>query len=125
MDDKPDFGSTTAVVVWARKRLTPTVLWGAIGALVTALMVCITWIVTTQSDIHQLKDGLADSKRAVADMQEQFKQQIDLLHKIDTRNAVMGSEIANISDEVNHQRERWERIEGIAETPPHPRRRGQ
>jgi septal ring factor EnvC (AmiA/AmiB activator) len=121
VDEKPDFGGTTAVVVWARKRLTPTVLWSAIGALVTALMVCITWIVTTQSDIHQLKEAQAESKKSVADL----RQQLDLLNKIDTQIAVMTSKIDNIAEEVNRQREWRDRIEGIAETPPHPRRRGQ
>ena len=37
MDEKPDFGSTTQVVAWVRKRVTLKGLWGAIVALVLAL----------------------------------------------------------------------------------------
>lgn len=118
MAEKPDFGSTTAVVAYVRKRLTPTVLWSAIGALVTALVVSITWLVTTQSDIHQLKDTVAESKKSVADMQQKF----DLLQDIKTQLAVMNSKMDGIATEVDRQREWRERIEDVAEAPPHARR---
>lgn len=114
-----NFGSTTAVIAYVRRRVTPTVLWSAIGALVTALVVSITWLVTMQSDVRQLKEGVSESKKSVADI----RQQLDLLHKIDTQLAVMGGQINSIADEVDRQREWRDRIEGIAESPPHARRR--
>ncbi len=119
MTDEKDFGSTTAVIAYVRRRVTPTVLWSAIGALVTALMVSITWLVTMQSDVRQLKDTVAESKRSVLDMQ----QKLDLLQDIKTQLAVMSGKVDTIADEVDRQRERWERIEGIAENPPHARKR--
>jgi peptidoglycan hydrolase CwlO-like protein len=118
-DDKPDFGNTTAVIAYVRKRLTPTVAWSAIGALVTALVVSTTWIKTTQSDIRHLEDAVAESKKSVADI----RQQLDILNKIDTQIAVMNGKVDNIADEVDRQREWRERIEGIAESPPHARKR--
>lgn len=114
-----DYLSTTQIVTYVRKRVTPTILWSAIGALVTALVVAITWLVTTQSDIHQLKEAETESKKSVADI----RQQLDLLHKIDTQLAVMSSQINSIADEVDRQREWRDKIEGIAESPPHARRR--
>lgn len=117
--EKPDFGSTTQMVAYVRKHLTPTVLWSAIGALVAALMVAITWIVNMQSDVHQLKEMDGRREKAVTDMQ----QKLDLLQEIRTQLAVMNGKVDGIADEVDRQREWRERIEGIAESPPHARRR--
>lgn len=114
-----DYLSTTAVVTYVRKHVTPTMLWSAIGALVTTLVVCITWIVNYQSDMRQFKEALAEDKKAYADMQ----QRLDTLQDIKTQLAVMSSQIANIADEEDRQREWREHIEGVAEAPPHARRR--
>lgn len=119
MDDKPDFASTTAVIAYVRKRITPRILWSAIGALVTALMVCITWIVTTQSAIHELNDHDAELRRAMVEL----KAQVEVLHEIHTQLAVMAGKMDSIADEVERQREWREKIEGVAELPPHARRR--
>jgi methionine synthase II (cobalamin-independent) len=113
------FASTTAVIAYVRRRVTPSVLWSAIGALVTALVVAVTWLVTMQSDVRQLKDTVAESKKSVFDMQ----QKLDLLQDIKTQLAVMGGKVDTIADEVERQREWRDRIEGIAESPPHARRR--
>lgn len=99
-----------------RKRLTPAALWGALAALAVA----IGYAVSAQHDISQLKDSVAESKKSMAEL----KQQLDLLHKIDTQLAVMGSKVDDIATEVNRQREWRERIEEVAEeNPPHARRR--
>jgi septal ring factor EnvC (AmiA/AmiB activator) len=123
VDEKPDFGSTTAVVVWARRRLTPKVLWSAIGGLVTVLVVVITWLVNTQSDIRQLKDSVAESKKAGAETRLEHQQDNEMLHNIDTRLAVMNSQLNNIADKVDRQQQWRDKIEGVAELPPHARRR--
>jgi len=107
-----DFGSTTAVIAYVRQHVTPTVLWSAIGALVTALVVSITWLVTMQSDVRQLKIAVAESKETG-----------EMLHKIDTRLAVMGSKVDTIADEVDRQRARWERVQNVAEELPLARKR--
>lgn len=117
--EEPDFGSTTAVIVWVRRRLTPRVLWSAIATLLTALVVAITWLVTTQSDIHHLKETVAESKKSVADMQ----QKLDLLQEIKMQIAVMGGKVDNIATEVDRQRQWRERIENEAEIPPQARKR--
>jgi hypothetical protein len=122
--DKPtDFESTTAVLArrapglawlptFLRQRLTPAALWSAIAALVTALAISITWLVNTQSNIHQLKESVADLQR-----------ERDLLHRIDTQIAVMASKVDGIATEVERQRAWRDKIEGVAEAPPHARRK--
>ena len=74
-----DFGGTTAVIAYVRKRITPKVLWSAIGALVTCLLGAVTWISTTQSDmrtaqhdIQRANETAAEAKKAVAEMQAKF-----------------------------------------------------
>jgi K+-sensing histidine kinase KdpD len=122
VDKKPDFGATTAVnLVWekAKQKITPKVLWSAVGILVGALTGSITWLVHTNSNMDRLTEKVAESNKSVADMQ----QKLDLLQDIKTQIAVMGGKVDTIADEVDRQRERWERIEGIAESPPHARRR--
>lgn len=125
-DEKDNWESTTAVLarrapgfawlpVALRQRLTPAVLWSAI----TALAISITWLVNAQADIHQLKESSAESQKSVSDL----RQQLDLLHKIDTQIAVMNNKVDSIATEVDRQREWRERIESVAEAPPHARRR--
>jgi hypothetical protein len=122
-----DWAGTTAVLelrapgfAWLpralRQRLTPAALWSAI----TALAVAVTWLVNAQHDIHQLKASSAESQKALANM----RQQLDILHKIDTQLAVMNNKVDGIATEVDRQREWRERIESVAEElPPHARRR--
>jgi cob(I)alamin adenosyltransferase len=116
VDEKPDFGSTTAVVVRVvRKHLTPATVWGAIGTLTLA----IGYVLNAQHDLARLKESMAESKRTVADLQRQFA----ALPKNDTQLAVMASQINGIADEVDRLREWRAKIEGIAESPSHVRRR--
>lgn len=121
-----DFGGTTAVIVWARKRITPKVLWSAIGALLTCLLGLATWLSTTQSDmrtaqhdIQRANETAAEAKKSVADMQ----QKLDILQDMKTSLAVMASKIDNIDAEVTRQRQRWDRVEEVADSPPHAARR--
>jgi hypothetical protein len=119
VDEKPDFGSTTAVIAYVRRRVTPKVLWSIIVVLVATLVGAITGWVTTQSDISHLKDTVAESKKSVADMQ----QKLDILQDMKTQLAVIGEKLDSIADEVDRQRGEWDRVHGIAESPPHSRRR--
>lgn len=124
-EDRRDWESTTAMLarrapgfawlpVALRQRLTPAALWSVI----TALAIAVTWLVNAQADIHQLKESSTESQKSVADL----RQQLDLLHKIDTQLAVMGNKVDTIATEVDRQREWRERIESVAEAPPHARR---
>lgn len=99
-----------------RERLTPAVL----GSAITALAIAIAYIVNAQADIHHLKESSAESQKSVAEL----RQQLDILHKIDTQLAVMNSKVDGIATEVDRQREWREQIERAAEDlPPHARRR--
>lgn len=123
MDEQSDFETTTAVLArrapglaWLpaalRQRLTPAALWSAISALAIA----VAWLVNAQHDISRLKES-------VTEMRHDRQQDSDLLHKIDTQLAVMNSKMDGIATEVDRQREWRERIEDVAEAPPHARRR--
>ncbi len=115
-----DFGSTTSVIVWIRNRVTPTVLWSAIGALVTALVVSITWLVSTQSDIRNAQNDVHRLQESVSNLE---KERI-VLNEIKMQTEVMSIKVDTIADEVSRQREWRERIETVAEErPPHVRRR--
>lgn len=120
MEDKPDFGSTTAVIVRAvRKRLTPATVWGAIGTVTIA----IGYVLNAQHDISRLKETVAQLEQGRKEAAGERDQDRDLLHKIDKAVDVMGSKVDTIADEVDRQREWREHVEGIAESPPHAARR--
>lgn len=119
MAEKRDWESTTAVLarrapglawlpVALRKHLTPA----ALGSAVTALAISIAYVLNAQHSLHQLQDTVGEQGK-----------QLELLHKIDTDVAVMSNSIAAIAAEVQRQREWRERIEDVAETGPHARRR--
>lgn len=91
-----------------RKHFTPA----AFGSAVTALAISIAYVLNAQRDIHQLKDTVAEQGK-----------QLELLHKIDTDVAVMSNSVSAIAAEVDRQREWRERIETVAESGPHGRRK--
>lgn len=114
-----DFLSTTAVVTYVRRRVTPTMLWSAVAALVTTLVVTITWIVNMQSDVRQFKETDGRREKTVADMQAK----LEVINQIATRLAVIDSKLDTMAAEQNRERERWDRIDRVAEEAPHAQRR--
>lgn len=118
MEDKPDFGATTAVFAYVRKRVTPKVLWSAIGTLVTALAVCITWLVTTQARIVKTEESIQRHEESIKALQKQGD-----VNEINTKLAVLTSKMTDISAEVERLREWRDRIEDVASSPPHARRK--
>jgi len=54
------------------------------------------WL-TAQRDIRQLKESRIESQKSFADL----RQQLDLLHKIDTQLAVMNNKVDDIATEVD------------------------
>jgi len=114
--DNSDFGSTTAVIAYVRRRITPAVLWSAIGTLITALGVAITWLINTQGDIHRLKESVIEARA-------EHQQDSEVLHKIDTHLAVIDSKMDNIAEEMDSVNRWRDRIEDVADSPPHARRR--
>lgn len=123
-DEKPDFGSTTAVNQYApglawiprvvRDKLNPA----ALGSAITALAIAIGYVVNAQHDISRLKESVAESRKSMDDMH----QKLDILQDIKTQLAVMGSQLNGISDEVDRQREWRSHIEDAAESGPHAKR---
>lgn len=124
MNEKPDFGSTTAVNQYApglawiprvvRDKLSPA----ALGSAITALAIAIGYVVNAQHDIRNAQRDIRQLHDTVGDLQRQS----DTLHKIETQLAVTASKIDDIADEVDRQRQWRDKIEGIAEAPPHARR---
>ncbi len=114
-----DAHGTTAVIAYVKKRVTPSMLWGAI----TALTIAIGYVVNAQHDISHLKETVIklEAERNVAASEREQDRQV--LNKIDTQLAVMGGKVDTIADEVERQREWRDRIEGIAESPPHAMRK--
>jgi hypothetical protein len=123
--EKPDFESTTQVLArrapglaWLlpfRKYLTPATLWGA----VVALSVAIWYVVAAQHDLHSAQADIRRHDESIAALQRQG----DILNEIKTQVAVMNGKMDSIAAEVDRQREWRERIEDVAEAPPHARRR--
>jgi hypothetical protein len=127
MDEKPkDWESTTSVLArrapglaWLpnilRERFTVT---GLVTA-VTALVATVAYILNAQHEIHEAKEGLRMQQNSITDLEKDR----DVLRKIDTQLEVMGAKVDGIADEVDQQRQWRNRIEGIAESPPHARKR--
>ncbi len=126
MTEKPDFESTTSIL----KRRAPGLAWlpvslrqhftpAALGSAITALAVAIGYVMSAQHDIRDSQRDIAKLNETVTDLQKQS----ELLHKIDTELAVMDSKVDAIAGEVDRQRAWREKIEGVAELPPHARHR--
>jgi outer membrane murein-binding lipoprotein Lpp len=120
-----DWQSTTAVQRyapglawlprWIRQRLTPAAVWSAVIVLATA----VGYVVNAR---HALNDAQASVHRLQASVAS-LERDREELHRIDTQLAVMNSKLGDIETEVDRQREWREKIEGVAELPPHARRR--
>jgi ABC-type protease/lipase transport system fused ATPase/permease subunit len=117
---KDDFESTTSVLArrapglawlpaFLRQRLTPAALWGTIVGTIGVIVIAVTSWVNTQATIRRLDEATKES----ADDRRQVR---ELLQTIQTQQAVMGSKVDSI--------DKWrERIEDVAEAPPHARKR--
>jgi hypothetical protein len=111
-----DWGGTTAVIAFVRKRVTPAALWGAIVGTGGMLVFAVTAWVGTQKNIAHLQELSAQ--------QQAHEQKTDeLLQQLVTGQAVMNGSVEMIKTEVDRQREWREKIEDEAEAPPHARRR--
>lgn len=130
MDKPHEFETTTAMLArrapgfaWLpsvlRKRLSPAALWGAIAALAAA----IGYVANAQHDINRHQESIAELQAGREQDRVSREHDRELLQKIDTQLAVVNSKIGDIATEQDRQREWRERIEDVAEQPPHPRRR--
>jgi len=123
-EQKPDFGSTTTVLEkvglgWLPRGLRGHLTPAALGSALTALCIAIGYVVNAQHDFRNAQRDIRQLHDTVGDLQRQS----DLLHKIDTRLAVMSAKVDDIANEVDRQRKWREKIEDVAENPPHPRKR--
>lgn len=122
MEDKPDFLSTTQVVVWIRRRVTLKGLWSAIAALVLALLGAITWLVNTHrniADLQQTSEQRQERDQKIDSLLQQLVNgQTAMNGKIDVTNGAVKA----INDKVDGLVNWREDIERAAEAPPHARR---
>lgn len=85
-----------------------------------ALATIIGWLVyvfnSPQKDIARVQASVTELKQAM-------DQVLALSTKNDKQQAVMSKQLEAQTAEIAHQRERWERIDSIADMPPHARRR--
>lgn len=102
-----------------RDRLTPGAVWGFLGAL--ALVVSV--VVSAQHDIHELKGTVRDQASELKKAYGVMNSHIDVLNRIDKKVGELGTKVDNIAAEVGSQRAWRERIESVAETPIHVRKR--
>jgi hypothetical protein len=124
VSEKPHWYETTTAVLarrapglaWLpvalRKHFTPAALVSA----VSAVAVCIAYVLNAQRDLSQLKVTVADQVSAQA-------KQFELLHELNVRLAVVNLDMLHQGEELDRLREWREQIEDIAETSPHGRRR--
>lgn len=125
-----DFGSTTAVVAWVRRRITPGALWTGLVTFVSAIVLTVGWWHATQTSIKSLQEfkTTQEARDAAQEARDEARMQRDEvraedLQKIGTQLAVMTAKIEDIATEVDRQRDWRENIETAAESPPHARRR--
>lgn len=96
-----------------REKLTPAL----VGSVITTIFMGVAYLLNSpQKDIHRLQESMAELKQSL-------DQAVTLLHKEDTQQAVMSSQIGDLTEKADRNEGRWDRLADIAETPPHARRR--
>lgn len=95
-----------------RDKLTPALVGSALTFLFGALAYFFN---SPQKDIARVQESVTELKQAV-------DQVLTLSNKNDKQSAVMSTQISELTTKVDHQQERWERIDSVAESPPHARR---
>jgi hypothetical protein len=125
LSDHPDWESTTGVIArrapglaWLlpfRGYLTPSALWAAIGGLVIA----IGYVINAQHELHNAQNDIRRHDESIGALQKQS----DLLNEIRAEQAGMKSQLNDITEEMKRQRDWRDRIEQVAEAPPHARRK--
>jgi len=126
-----DLGSSTIVYEKAglgwlpralRNRLTP----GTVGSAVVAMTIAIGYVMsakhdikTTEHDVQRLEAANEESKKTVAEL----RQELGVLNEIKTQIAVINDKLDAQASELERQRAEWDHVHGIAEAPPHARRR--
>lgn len=88
-----------------------------VGSAITSILIGLAYVFNSpQKDFNRLLD--------LVDRQQAHQQKADeTLQQLVTGQAVMNGKVDAIADEVDRQRLWREKIEGVAEAPPHARRR--
>ena len=93
--------------------LTPALVGAALATL-------IGWLVyffnSPQKDIARVQASVTEMKQSVDAV-------LALSTKNDKSQAVLSQQVTELTTKVDHQQERWERIDSVADMPPHARRR--
>lgn len=122
-EEHHDFGGTTAIIAYIRHHITPAAAWTAIASLVGMLVIAVSSWVTTQKNITQLQELIAQQQAHEQKTDDSLQKTNDSLHELREDLAGMKSEVHDTKTEVDHQRERWEYMDGVADSPPHARRK--
>lgn len=97
---------------FVRDKLTPAL----VGSAVTFLFGALAYVFNSpQKDIARVQESMTELKQSVDAV-------LALSTKNDKQSAVLSNQVTELTNKVDHQQERWERIDSVAETPPHARR---
>lgn len=96
-----------------REKLTPAL----VGSVITTLFMGVAYLLNSpQKDIQRMQGSFAE-------LNQKVEQMLALQHKSDTNQAVMSSQIGDLTEKADRNEGRWDRLADIAETPPHGSRR--
>lgn len=110
-----DDGAITTVLEKVRLGLKGKLKSGSLWAAVATLASGILYVAKEQIKIDQHQESITS-------LQQERRQDHELLQKMSTQLEVVISQMSNLTAESNRQRDWRERIEDVAELPPHPRK---
>lgn len=97
---------------FVRDKLTPAL----VGSAVTFLFGALAYVFNSpQKDIARVQESVTELKQAVDQM-------LTLAHQNEINQADMGRQVTDMAKELDLERARWERIDSVADMPPHARR---
>ncbi len=100
MSEPADYGSTTAVFVWVRKRVTPAMVWTIITTVIGAGIL----VERLRGDVAQSKQSVTEVKASLADGEKTIAQLQTQLDAANTRLAVIESRLATQTAETEKLR---------------------
>jgi hypothetical protein len=97
---------------FVRDKLTPAL----VGSAITFLFGALAYVFNSpQKDIARVQESVTEMKKTMDEV-------LSLSTQNHEQNAVLSNQVTELTSKVDHQQERWERIDSIAEIPPHARR---
>lgn len=126
MEEKIDYGATNRFLIKhapelavARKYITPATL----GSAITGFAIVISLLVNAQRDLRTAQSDIQDLKETVGGLVKKVDTEINTEKQNDVPVAVTASRVEGIENDVARLQQWQDRVNGIAETPSHARRR--